>query len=263
MMKCRLAPDRSLTPTLSLWARERWCCANFIVSIGVLSKPPRCLAEGPAGPTGSARARGRRTRGPRAFPPRRPASRRPWQATPLSDCLDRARPAPQRARPCPRPGRSAHSEWTQHNSQRHQSDHGHGAPEPARNDGAAHRLRVPQVGDQPCPMTDQVPHHQEQYHQDQDGKPRPDPIASNSEAPAAVCCCESPGTARYAARRATECSRVVSGNQRRGAGSLPLAATFGSPEYTRPTIAAAVRRRINAKATMNLMPAWCALTAVQ
>jgi hypothetical protein len=31
MMKCRLAPDRSLTPTLSQRARERWCCANFIV----------------------------------------------------------------------------------------------------------------------------------------------------------------------------------------------------------------------------------------
>jgi signal transduction histidine kinase len=33
MMKCRLAPDRSLTPTLSQRARERWCCANFIVMI--------------------------------------------------------------------------------------------------------------------------------------------------------------------------------------------------------------------------------------
>jgi hypothetical protein len=30
--ECRLAPDRSLTPTLSQRARERWCCANFIVS---------------------------------------------------------------------------------------------------------------------------------------------------------------------------------------------------------------------------------------
>jgi hypothetical protein len=33
-MKCRLAPDRSLTPTLSQRARERWCCANFIVRRG-------------------------------------------------------------------------------------------------------------------------------------------------------------------------------------------------------------------------------------
>ncbi len=31
MMKCRLAPDRSLTPTLSQRAREQTCCANFIV----------------------------------------------------------------------------------------------------------------------------------------------------------------------------------------------------------------------------------------
>jgi glycine/D-amino acid oxidase-like deaminating enzyme len=32
-MKCRLAPDRSLTPTLSQREeRERWCFANFIVN---------------------------------------------------------------------------------------------------------------------------------------------------------------------------------------------------------------------------------------
>ncbi len=33
-MTCRLAPDRSLTPTLSQRARERTCCAVFIVSGG-------------------------------------------------------------------------------------------------------------------------------------------------------------------------------------------------------------------------------------
>ncbi len=32
MMKGRLAPDRSLTPTLSQRARERTCCADFVVS---------------------------------------------------------------------------------------------------------------------------------------------------------------------------------------------------------------------------------------
>jgi len=41
-MKCRLAPDRSLTPTLSQRARERTCCANFIVTF----RSPR-LVRGP------------------------------------------------------------------------------------------------------------------------------------------------------------------------------------------------------------------------
>ena len=40
-MKCRLAPDRSLTPTLSQRARERTCCANFIVTVMGRAEPPR------------------------------------------------------------------------------------------------------------------------------------------------------------------------------------------------------------------------------
>jgi hypothetical protein len=43
-------PDRSLTPTLSQRARERWCCANFIVSyysrLRFLGRPRRRYREG-------------------------------------------------------------------------------------------------------------------------------------------------------------------------------------------------------------------------
>ena len=42
MMRCRLAPDRSLTPTLSRRARERTCCASFMVTFGCGAKA--CVA---------------------------------------------------------------------------------------------------------------------------------------------------------------------------------------------------------------------------
>jgi len=46
MMKCRLAPDRSLTPALSRREREIWCrYANFIVKNVAL---PNDLHSGPA-----------------------------------------------------------------------------------------------------------------------------------------------------------------------------------------------------------------------
>ncbi|MBK1700337.1 hypothetical protein [Thiococcus pfennigii] len=44
MMTCRLAPDRYLTPTLSQRARERRCCANFIVVIAMLVEFPYLTA---------------------------------------------------------------------------------------------------------------------------------------------------------------------------------------------------------------------------
>jgi hypothetical protein len=64
MMKCRLAPDRSLTPTLSQRARERWCCANFIVTVTNLRGMPYSIppAIGPSHGMSLGRTQGRTSR---------------------------------------------------------------------------------------------------------------------------------------------------------------------------------------------------------
>jgi conjugal transfer mating pair stabilization protein TraN len=59
MMKCRLAPDRSLTPTLSQRARERWCCANFIVNLDALTGTGSALDLSGTRPDAAARSQKR------------------------------------------------------------------------------------------------------------------------------------------------------------------------------------------------------------